>query len=95
MTKPTNHITTMITLNQTEKRSLSTIASEIRKDWGVKVNYAAKPYLSAMAGLDSINDQYGYDDARSIVLYFLSNASSWRGENAKRIKAELKALAKR
>lgn len=85
----------MITLNQTEKRSLSTIASEIRKDWGVKVNYAAKPYLSAMAGLDSINDQYGYDDARSIVLYFLSNASSWRGENAKRIKAELKALAKR
>ncbi len=85
----------MITLNQSEKRSLSTIAAEIRKDWGSKVNFAAKPYLSAMAGLDSINDQYGYDDARSIVLYFLSNASSWRGENAKRIKAELKALAKR
>lgn len=85
----------MITLNQTEKRSLSTIAAEIRKDWGSKVNFAAKPYLSAMAGLDSITDQYGYDDARSIVLYFLSNASSWRGENAKRIKAELKAMAKR
>jgi hypothetical protein len=85
----------MITLNQTEKRSLSTIATEIRKDWGSKVNYAAKPYLSAMAGLDSIDDQYGYDDARGIVLYFLSNASSWRGETAKRIKAELKALAKR
>jgi hypothetical protein len=85
----------MTTLNQTVKRSLSTIASEIRKDWGSKVNFAAKPYLSAMAGLDSINDQYGYDDARSIVLYFLSNASSWRGENAKRIKAELKALVKR
>jgi hypothetical protein len=85
----------MITLNQTEKRSLSTIAQEIRKDWGPKVNFAAKPYLSAMAGLDSIDDQYGYDDARSIVLYFLSNASSWRGETAKRIKAELKALAKR
>jgi hypothetical protein len=85
----------MITLNQTEKRSLSTIASEIRRDWGSKVNFAAKPYLSAMAGLDTIDDQYGYDDARSIVLYFLSNASSWRGETAKRIKAELKALAKR
>jgi hypothetical protein len=85
----------MITLNQTEKRSLSTIAAEIRKDWGSKVNFAAKPYLSAMAGLDSVNDQYGYDDARSIVLYFLSNASSWRGETAKRIKAELKSLAKR
>jgi hypothetical protein len=85
----------MITKNQSEKRSLSIIATEIRKDWGPKVNFAAKPYLSAMAGLDSINDQYGYDDARSIVLYFLSNASSWRGETAKRIKAELKALAKR
>ncbi len=85
----------MITKNQSEKRSLSTIAQEIRKDWGPKVNFAAKPYLSAMAGLDSIDDQYGYDDARSIVLYFLSNASSWRGETAKRIKAELKALAKR
>lgn len=85
----------MTTLNQPVKRSLSTIAAEIRKDWGSKVNFAAKPYLSAMAGLDSIDDQYGYDDARSIVLYFLSNAGSWRGENAKRIKAELKALAKR
>jgi hypothetical protein len=85
----------MTTLNQPVKRSLSTIAQEIRRDWGAKVNFAAKPYLSAMMGLDSINDQYGYDDARSIVLYFLSNASSWRGENAKRIKAELKALVKR
>jgi len=85
----------MITLNQPVKRNLSTIAQEIRKDWGTKVNFAAKPYLSAMAGLNSIDDQYGYDDARSIVLYFLSNASSWRGETAKRIKAELKALAKR
>ena len=85
----------MTTLTQTEKRSLSTIAAEIRKDWGSKVNFAAKPYLSAMAGLDSITDQYGYDDARSIVLYFLSNASSWRGDTAKRVKAELKAMAKR
>jgi hypothetical protein len=95
MTKPTNHKTTMTTLNQTEKRSLSTIASEIRKDWGSKVNFAAKPYLSAMAGLDSIDDNYGYDSAKSVVLYFLSNASSWRGENAKRIKAELKAMVNR
>ncbi len=85
----------MTTLNQTEKRSLSTIASEIRKDWGSKVNFAAKPYLSAMAGLDSIDDNYGYDSAKSVVLYFLSNASSWRGENAKRIKAELKAMVNR
>jgi hypothetical protein len=84
----------MIKENPSATRSLSTIASEIRRDW-TKVNFAAKPYLSAMAGLDTITDSYGYDDARSIVLYFLSNASSWRGENAKRIKAELKAMANR
>lgn len=85
---------TTATLPQTT-RPLYEIASEIRRDWGTKVNYAAKPYLSAMAGLNSITDSYGYDDARSIVLYFLSNASSWRGDNAKRIKAELKAMASR
>lgn len=85
----------MITKNPPSTRSLSTIASEIRRDWGSKVNFAAKPYLSAMAGLDSITDSYGYDDARSIVRYFLSNAGSWRGDNAKRIKAELKAMTNR
>ena len=74
-------------------RSLSAIARDIRADWK-PVNYAAKPYLDAMSGLDSINDKYIYDSGRSIVLYFLSNASSWRGDKARAIKAELKALLK-
>ena len=72
-------------------RPICEIAQEIRKDWKT-VNYGAKPYLDAMATLDSINDRYGIDSAKSIVLYFLSNASSWRGETAKRIKAELKKM---
>lgn len=75
----------------TEKRSIRSIALDIRKDWA-KVNFAAKPYLDAMLELDSINDKYGFDNARSIILYFLSNASSFRGERAKALKAELKAL---
>lgn len=75
----------------TEKRSIRSIALDIRKEWA-KVNYAAKPYLDAMLELDSINDKYGFDNARSIILYFLSNASSFRGERAKALKAELKAL---
>jgi hypothetical protein len=78
--------------NTTTTRSLSTIAREIRKEWGAKVNYAAKPYLEAMSSLDKVSDNYGYDDGESIVLYFLSNASSFRGDAAKRIKAELKAM---
>ncbi|HXB10845.1 MAG TPA: hypothetical protein VNZ45_02580 [Bacteroidia bacterium] len=75
-------------------RSLHTIAAEIYADWGSKVNYAAKPYLEAMSTLDSIKENYMYDSGKSIVLYFLANASSWRGETAKRIKAELKAMCK-
>ena len=82
------------TTTKTATRSLSEIAREIRKDWGAKVNFAAKPYLDAMATLDSINDNYGWDSGKMIVLYFLSNASTWRGETAKRIKAELKAMTK-
>ena len=74
-------------------RALHEIAREIRKDW-TKVNYAAKPYLDAMASLDSIKDKYHYDSGKSVVLYFLSNASGWRGENAKRIKAELRSMVK-
>jgi len=75
-------------------RPLYEIAREIRKDWGAKVNFAAKPYLDAMATLNTIDDNYGWDSGKMIVLYFLSNASTWRGETAKRIKAELKAMAK-
>jgi hypothetical protein len=77
-----------------QTRTISTIAAEIRRDWK-NVNYAAKPYLDAMYSLGSINDMYGADDARGVVAYFLSNASSWRGETAKRIKAELNGMLKR
>ena len=73
-------------------RPLSTIAAEIRRDW-TKPYFGAVPYLAAMSTLDSISDNYGADSAKSIVLYFLSNASTWRGETAKRVKSELKQLA--
>ena len=77
----------------TNARPLYEIAREIKNDWK-NVYFGAKPYLDAMATLTSINDNYGFDSAKSIVLYFLGNASTWRGETAKRIKAELKAMAK-
>ena len=75
-------------------RPLYEIAKEIRSDWGSKIYFGAKPYLSAMMSLNSVDDKYGLDDARSIVNYFLANASTWRGEVAKRVKAELKAMIK-
>jgi hypothetical protein len=72
-------------------RPIYEIAADIESSWA-KVNYAARPYLDAMHSLNNINDSYYYDSAKSVVLYFLSNAGSFRGEDAKRLKAELKAL---
>ena len=72
-------------------RSISTIARDIAHDWA-KPNFAAVPYLRAMQGLDAINDRYGLDSADSVVRYFLANASAWRGDKARAIKAELKAM---
>lgn len=74
-------------------RPLYEIGAEIKKDW-TKVYFGAKPYLDAMMCLNSINDNYGFDSGKSIVLYFLGNAGTWRGETAKRIKAELRAMTK-
>tara|TARA_R110000787_G_scaffold187155_1_gene299098 strand:+ start:39 stop:347 length:309 start_codon:yes stop_codon:yes gene_type:complete len=75
-------------------RSLRDIAIEtdnIFRDNKVKCPYA-KPYLEAMACLDTPDDNFGADSGRSVVLYFLTNASTWRGPDARRIKAELKNI---
>ena len=74
-------------------RPLHSIARDIRANWA-KVNYAAEPYLKAMETLYTIDDMYYFDSADSIVRYFLANANGWRGEDARRIKAELKGMLK-
>jgi hypothetical protein len=73
-------------------RNLNVIAREIKKDWGAKINFGAKPYLEAMSCLENVTDKYGMDNGKSIVLYFLSNAGQWRGDKAKEIKKELKQM---
>lgn len=79
-------------------RPLSTIAREIRTNWNATakngIYFGAVPYLDAMSTLDSIEDNYMFDSGKSIVMYFLANAGTWRGETAKRVKAELKAMSK-
>jgi hypothetical protein len=74
-------------------RPLHVIAAEISADWRPPW-FGAVPYLQAMRSLDKITDNYGADDADGIVRYFLVNAKTWRGETARRIKAELNALLK-
>jgi hypothetical protein len=43
-----------------------------------------------MATLDKASDSYGYDSGKSIIRYFIANASTYRGPMAKAIKTELK-----
>jgi len=82
----------MTVKTKTQVRPLYTIASEIRKDWK-PVHGDAAPYVVAMSSLNSINDNYIMDSGKEIVLRFLSNASSWRGDVARRVKKELKSMA--
>ena len=72
-------------------RMLRDIAKEIKQDWK-NVSVYARPYLDAMEGLSTVNENYIADDGRTVVLYFLANAGSWRGEVARRVKQELKKM---
>ncbi len=84
-------------------RTLLDIAYEIAKLWDR--DYAgkprpyflndAKPYLHAMIYLSSVNDSYMLDSGRDIVQRFLCNVGGWRGDDAKRIKHELREMLKK
>lgn len=74
-------------------RLICDIASEIRSDWK-RINYGALPYLDAMDSIESVHEYHGMDSAKSIVTYFLLNATAWRGETARRIKLELNNMIK-
>lgn len=76
------------------RMTISQIADQIRHSWVDKqgknnIYFAAKPYVEAMEGMTTINDNYGYDNGRDVVTRFLCNASSWKGVNAKAVKKEL------
>lgn len=76
------------------KRPLYAIASDIERIWSQKgkgVYFGAVPYLNALKQLQSADQNYGYDDGVSIVLYALSNMSTFRGQEARELKAELKS----
>lgn len=74
-------------------RKIYEVAADIQAAWA-KPNFAALPYLRAMRQLSDITDKYMAEDPTSIVLYFLANASGFRGPQARALKAELKELIK-
>jgi hypothetical protein len=72
-------------------RPIYEIASEIKMNWE-NPYFGAVPYLDAMMYLYDINSVYGFDTAYSIIIYFLSNARTWKGETARKVKKELKEI---
>lgn len=72
-------------------RYIHEIANEITQDWK-NPYFGAKPYLNAMFSLRVISDKYGMDSGHTVVSYFLANAGTYRGEIARRAKAELKSM---
>lgn len=80
----------------TETRSLSDIAAEIVRDWpaAYRQDHPAGAYAVPMLSLDKITDTYFQNSAATVVRYFLANAGSWRGDTARRVKAELKGMLK-
>lgn len=83
----------MPTTEELRTATLPEIAALIAHDWD-NVYFAAAPYLDAMFSINSVQDNYMMDPGKGVVLYFLSNASTWRGPVARLVKAELKRRVK-
>ena len=91
-------------MTKTPLRPINKIAAEIIAEWGPECctdprkcpayQDFAMPYLWAMLNVSSVKDMYGLETADGIVLRFLSNVQNWRGETARRIKAELNSHLK-
>lgn len=75
------------------KRTFSQIAQEINALWP-KPYFGAVPYLQALLVCDTTDPNAGYwfEDVRTQVNYLLANMSTFRGPDARRIKAELKSM---
>lgn len=82
-------------------RPLYEIANEItaaafygyqeKGQWPSWWNYAQQ-YAQALSTMYSVDEDYYADSGKSLVAYTLSNLSQWRGEQARQIKAELRAM---
>lgn len=61
----------------------------------------AQPYLEAMRAMRGVTAenvrevQFGYDRADGIVTRFCDNATAWKGDTARAVKAHLRGMVKR
>lgn len=61
-------------------RALSRLAWLVRQSWP-RPYFGAVPYIEAMTEMCSVNDNYGLDTGRDIVMRFLANGASYRGKS--------------
>ncbi len=83
----------MYMLTKTTLRPLHEIAQEALNSASLQgsVRIHSSCYLGALTHLTSIQECYDEESGKSLLLYALHNLQYWRGEDAKRIKAEFKA----
>ena len=76
-------------------RTFSEVAREIRAKWS-KPYFGAVPYLDALAEVHTSdkNAKYLFEQVKDIVPYLLCNMATFRGADARRLKAELKDMIK-
>ena len=75
-------------------RPLNIIAADILVDWKSSTTTGsyrtfAKPYVEAMLSMRTCEDNYGMEYGDMIVARALNNLHQWRGEIARKVKAEL------
>lgn len=73
--------------------SIREIAQFIIEDWS-KQGPVPKTYLEPMLEIETLDEMYGADTATSVVSYFLSSASRWKGDIARVTKKHLENLLK-
>lgn len=76
-------------------RTFSEVAREIRAKWS-KPYFGAVPYLDALEQVHTSdkNAPYMVEQVKDIVPYLLCNMTTFRGTDARRLKAELKEMIK-
>ena len=80
---------------QVQTRPIYEIANDIirdHKEQGRSLYFGAVPYVEAMQYLDKVTDYFGEDDAVSVLTYAVSNLGTWKGETARAVKKEIKAM---
>lgn len=67
---------------------LHALARMCQRDWP-RAYFGARPYIDALLGLTSLDEPYGCETARDVVVGLLANAQTWKGPIARAVKAEL------